>query len=32
MNTAAGRDLAEHRHRVLSEFLNEFYAEWDGNA
>ena len=31
MNTAAGRKLAEQRHRYLQGFLEEFYAEWDGN-
>ena len=30
MNTAYARKMAEHRHKVLEEFLTEFYAEWDG--
>lgn len=30
MNTAYGRQLAEHRHQVLVSYLDEFYAEWDG--
>ncbi|HEU5349648.1 MAG TPA: HD domain-containing protein [Ktedonobacterales bacterium] len=31
MNTDYARRLAERRHRVMEEFLDEFYAEWDGN-
>lgn len=30
MNTEYARQLAEHRHQVMDEFLDEFYAEWDG--
>lgn len=30
MNTDYARKMAEHRHKVLEEFLQEFYAEWDG--
>jgi len=30
MNTKTGRQLAEHRHRFMAEYLNEFYDEWDG--
>lgn len=30
MNTAYARKMAEHRHKVLEDFLTEFYAEWDG--
>ena len=30
MNTKTGRQLAEHRHRFMQEYLNEFYDEWDG--
>lgn len=30
MNTAEGRKLAEHRHAVMQEFLNEFMIEWEG--
>ena len=29
METAGGRRIAEHRHRVVQEFLDEFLAEWD---
>ncbi len=30
MNTKTGKKLAEHRHRVLQEFLDEFLTEWEG--
>ncbi|MFZ4726465.1 MAG: HD domain-containing protein, partial [Paludibacter sp.] len=30
MNTETGRNMAEHRHRFMEEYLNEFYNEWDG--
>lgn len=30
MNTETGRRLAEGRHRVMEDFLAEFYAEWNG--
>jgi HD superfamily phosphodiesterase len=29
MSTTSGRRLAEHRHRVMHAFLDEFHAEWD---
>jgi len=32
MNTNTGRKLAEKRHRYMEAFLNQFYAEWDGEA
>lgn len=30
MNTNTGKAMAEHRHKYMEEFLNEFYKEWDG--
>jgi uncharacterized protein len=30
MNTAAGRRVAEGRHRFMQEFLDRFLAEWEG--
>jgi uncharacterized protein len=30
MNTETGKQLAEQRHVVLEEFLEEFFAEWVG--
>ncbi|MDA3812380.1 MAG: HD domain-containing protein [Spirochaetaceae bacterium] len=30
MNTATGRDMAEHRHLFMDEYLDEFFREWDG--
>ncbi|MEA2603694.1 MAG: uncharacterized protein QOF89_4686 [Acidobacteriota bacterium] len=30
MNTAAGRRIAQERHAFLEEFLERFYAEWEG--
>ena len=30
MNTPSARKIAEHRHKVLEDFLTEFYAEWAG--
>lgn len=32
MNTAAGKRLAEERHRFLQIYLERFLAEWEGNA
>jgi uncharacterized protein len=31
MNTETGRALAAERHRVMEEFLAEFFAEWEGS-
>lgn len=30
MNTAAGKKMAEQRHRYMEAFLEQFYAEWEG--
>lgn len=30
MNTQTARRIAEHRHQYMIEFVNRFYAEWDG--
>ena len=30
MNTSTGKKIAEKRHRFMEDFLNQFYAEWDG--
>ena len=30
MNTTVGKQLAEKRHAYMEDYLNEFYAEWDG--
>lgn len=30
MFTETGKQLAQHRHEVLEQYLNEFYSEWDG--
>lgn len=30
MNTKTGKAMAEHRHWIMEDFLNEFYQEWDG--
>ncbi|CAH9071109.1 unnamed protein product [Cuscuta europaea] len=32
MKTQAGKRRAERRHKVMEDFLKEFYEEWDGNA
>jgi uncharacterized protein len=32
MNTATARQLAEQRHRVMEDYLDQFYREWDGEA
>ena len=30
MNTKTGRKIAEKRHVYMEQFLDQFYAEWDG--
>jgi len=30
MNTNTGKQMAESRHRFMEQFLDEFYAEWEG--
>jgi uncharacterized protein len=30
MNTKTGKVLAEKRHNYMTQFLNQFYAEWNG--
>lgn len=32
MNTPTGRKLADHRHRFMLTYLQQFHAEWDGEA
>lgn len=31
MNTAAARRIAEQRHQVMEDFLQQFFAEWDAD-
>lgn len=30
MNTQTGREMAESRHKFMEEYLNQFFAEWNG--
>ncbi len=30
MNTKTGRRIASDRHKFMEQYLNQFYAEWDG--
>ena len=30
MNTKTGQQIASHRHQYMEEFLQQFYAEWNG--
>ena len=30
MNTSTGKQMAEHRHRFMEQYLAEFYREWEG--
>lgn len=32
MHTDTGKQLAQHRHEVMEEFLHEFFKEWQGKA
>lgn len=31
MNTATGKRIAIERHKFMEKYLDQFYAEWDGN-
>lgn len=31
MNTASGKKIAEQRHEYMKQYLEQFYAEWEGN-
>ena len=31
MNTLSGKRIATERHRFMEQFLEQFYAEWEGN-
>jgi uncharacterized protein len=30
MNTQTGKQIAQDRHRYMEDFLEQFYAEWEG--
>lgn len=30
MNTSTAKTIAEHRHQFMEDFLQQFYAEWEG--
>lgn len=30
MNTKTGKRIAKHRHQFMEQYLDQFYAEWDG--
>ena len=32
MNTRTGKKMAEHRHKFMEQFLDEFYREWEGEV
>ena len=32
MNTVTGKKLAQKRHEFMEQFLEQFYAEWEGKS
>lgn len=32
MQTETGKQMAEHRHKYMEQFLDEFYGEWEGKV
>ena len=32
MNTATGRAMAQNRHQFMEEYLQQFFAEWEGRS
>ena len=32
MNTATGREIALQRHKVMEDYLSNFYSEWEGES
>ena len=32
LNTQSGKKLARERHEFMTNFLEQFYKEWDGKA
>ena len=32
MKTMTGKKMAEHRHKFMEQFLDEFYREWEGEV
>ncbi|WP_256011005.1 HD domain-containing protein [Desertivirga xinjiangensis] len=32
MNTVTGKELAQQRHQFIEQYLQQFYAEWEGRA